>query len=159
MDYIVHGILQARILEWVAYPFSRWSFQPRGQTQVCCIAGGFFTSWATREVPLSLVSEVICPRLKERYAHTHACTFSLPHTLGSFGLREPCGWTWLNIPVLFNSLKVGKDHQSYLAQYMSLSGTSLQAVGLPRRLWEAWSSHTDAPNALIFFSFPQIPED
>ena len=48
MDYTVHGILQARILEWVAFPFSRGSPQPRDQTQVSCIAGGFFTSWATR---------------------------------------------------------------------------------------------------------------
>ena len=49
MDYTVHGILQARILEWVAFPFSRGSSQPRDRTQVCCIAGRFFTSWATRE--------------------------------------------------------------------------------------------------------------
>ena len=49
MDYTVHGILQARILEWVAFPFSRGSSQPRDQTQVSLIAGGFFTSWATRE--------------------------------------------------------------------------------------------------------------
>ena len=47
MDSTVHGILQARILEWV--PFSRVSSQSRGQTQVSHIAGGFFTSWATRE--------------------------------------------------------------------------------------------------------------
>ena len=40
----VHGILQARILEWVAISFSRRSFQPRDQTWVSCIAGGFFTS-------------------------------------------------------------------------------------------------------------------
>ena len=45
MDYTVHGILQARILEWVASPFSRGS----SQSQVSRIAGGFFTSWATRE--------------------------------------------------------------------------------------------------------------
>ena len=38
-----------RILEWVAYPFSRGSSQPRNQTGVSCITGGFFTSWATRE--------------------------------------------------------------------------------------------------------------
>ena len=38
-----------RTLEWVAYPFSRGSSQPRNQTGVSCIAGGFFTSWATRE--------------------------------------------------------------------------------------------------------------
>ena len=49
MDYTVHGILQARKPEWVAFPFSRGSSQPRDQTQVCHIAGRFFTSWATRE--------------------------------------------------------------------------------------------------------------
>ena len=49
MDYTVHGILQARILEWVAFPFSRGSSQPRDQIQVSHIAGRFFTSWATRE--------------------------------------------------------------------------------------------------------------
>ena len=49
MDYIVHGILQAKILEWVAFPFSRGSSQPRSWTQVSLSAGGFFTSWATRE--------------------------------------------------------------------------------------------------------------
>ena len=49
MDCIVHGILQARILEWVAFPFSRGSSQSRDRTQVSCIAGEFFTSWATRE--------------------------------------------------------------------------------------------------------------
>ena len=44
MDYTVHGILQARILEWVAVPFSRGSFQPRDLIQVSHIAGGCFTS-------------------------------------------------------------------------------------------------------------------
>ena len=43
------GILQARILEWVAFPSFRGSSQPRDGTQVSCIAGRFFTSWATRE--------------------------------------------------------------------------------------------------------------
>ena len=49
MDYTVHGILQPRLLEWVAFPFPRGSSQPRDQTQVSHIAGGFFTSWTTRE--------------------------------------------------------------------------------------------------------------
>ena len=44
LDYTVHGILQARILEWVDFPFSRGSSQPRNRTQVSRIAGGFFTS-------------------------------------------------------------------------------------------------------------------
>ena len=49
MDSRVHGIFQARILEWVVVPFSRGSSQPRDQTQVSHIAGRFFTSWTTRE--------------------------------------------------------------------------------------------------------------
>ena len=49
MNYTVHVILQARILEWVAVPLSREYSQPRDQTQVSRITGGFFTSWATRE--------------------------------------------------------------------------------------------------------------
>ena len=44
MDYTVHGILQARVLEWVAIPFSVRSSQPKDRTQVSCIAGGFFTA-------------------------------------------------------------------------------------------------------------------
>ena len=48
MDYTVHGILQARTLEWVAFPFSK-SSRPRIRTHVSHIVGGFFTSWATRE--------------------------------------------------------------------------------------------------------------
>ena len=43
MDYKVRGILQARILKWVAFPFSRESSQPRDQTQVSHITGRFFT--------------------------------------------------------------------------------------------------------------------
>ena len=46
---VVHGILQARILEWVAFPFSRGSSQPRDRSQVSRIAGGFFTNWVIRE--------------------------------------------------------------------------------------------------------------
>ena len=56
MDYSplgssVHGILQARILEWVTISFSRGSSQLRDQTQFC-IAGRFFTIWAFREAPI-----------------------------------------------------------------------------------------------------------
>ena len=45
----VHGILQERILEWVAISFSRGSSQSRDRNQVFCIAGRFFTIWATRK--------------------------------------------------------------------------------------------------------------
>ena len=76
MDYSqpgasVHGILQARILEWVAMPSSRGSSQARDQTQVSHIAVGFLTGWATREVqeywsgkPISSPGEVPDPGIK-----------------------------------------------------------------------------------------------
>ena len=58
MGYAVRGILQARVLEWVADPFSKGSSQPRNWTQVC-ITGGFFTSWATREALLIVPNDKI----------------------------------------------------------------------------------------------------
>ena len=45
----VHGILQARILEWLAISFSRGSSLPRNRTQISCIAGRWFANWAMRE--------------------------------------------------------------------------------------------------------------
>ena len=54
INYTVHGILQARILEWVAFPFSRGSSQPRDRTQVSHIAGRLFTSWARREAQIAV---------------------------------------------------------------------------------------------------------
>ena len=47
----VHGILQARILQWVFIPFSRESSWPTDWTWISCTAGRFFTIWATREAP------------------------------------------------------------------------------------------------------------
>ena len=64
MDYTVYGILQAKILEWVAFPFSGGSSQPRDQTQVSCVAGGSFTSLVTREATLSIISIIEGSALK-----------------------------------------------------------------------------------------------
>ena len=55
----VHGILQARILECIAIPFSRESSQPRGWTWVSCLAGRFFTVWASSNAHLSWSSLII----------------------------------------------------------------------------------------------------
>ena len=46
----IHGIFQARVLEWVAISFFRGSSWPRDRTQVFCIAGRHFTIWATWEI-------------------------------------------------------------------------------------------------------------
>ena len=62
----VHGILQTRILEWVAMPSSRASSLPRDRTRVSCTADGFFTIWVTREAQLYFdkncrnITEVLC---------------------------------------------------------------------------------------------------
>ena len=64
MDYglpgfSVHGILQARILEWIAFPFSRGTSQPRDGTLVSCITGRFFTIWATGKSQISASTQNI----------------------------------------------------------------------------------------------------
>ena len=71
MDYTVQGILQARILEQVAFPFSRWSSQPRDRTQISLIAGRFFISWATRKAqeywsrqPIPSLADLLNPGIK-----------------------------------------------------------------------------------------------
>ena len=54
MDYTVHEIIQVRILEWIAFPFSRESSQPRDRTQVSHTAGRFLTIGATREALMTI---------------------------------------------------------------------------------------------------------
>ena len=79
----VHGILQARILEWVAMPFSRGSSWPRNWTQVSRIGGRFFTIWATREVLVIIPAwtgywkglTFVCTPISEHYWHYFWCYF------------------------------------------------------------------------------------
>ena len=66
LGFSVHGILQARILEWVAIPLSRESSQPRDQTWVSCTSGRFFIIWATREAlqPDTSIKQIIKDYIK-----------------------------------------------------------------------------------------------
>ena len=69
VDYTAHGILQARILEWVAFPFSRASSQPRDRAQVSRTAGRFFISWATREAHMNVPNfrkEIVLLNIKNK---------------------------------------------------------------------------------------------
>ena len=66
----VHGIFQARILEWVAIPFSRGSWQPRDWTQASRTGSGFLTVWATREALKALV-KAIKRKKKTSWMTTH----------------------------------------------------------------------------------------
>ena len=59
MDYTVHRILLARILKWVAFPFSRGFAQPRDQTQVSCTAGAFFK--LSHQGSPRILEQVACP--------------------------------------------------------------------------------------------------
>ena len=67
---VVHGILQARILDWVTFHFSRESSQPRDRNHDSHIAGGFFTSWATREAQMKVKVSQSCPTLCNRMDYT-----------------------------------------------------------------------------------------
>ena len=108
----VHGISQARILEWVAISFSRASSQPRNRTRVSHTAGRLFTMWATREARDVLCSGTgsllrdttltnaffipLGPRPPLHMGtHTHWSLFSLPlpvnASLTHSGLNSPHG--------------------------------------------------------------------
>ena len=135
MDYTVHGILQDRILEWVAFPFSRGSSQPRDQTQVSNIAGRFFASWLTRE------------------AHIHT---SRPPNIYCFPITR---LTWMESKILcglsFYQLKliscqlwpqhwVSNDEQDHYELWSSQSGLCLLDYTI--RIQLPWTDRTDLKN-------------
>ena len=84
-QFSVHGVLQARILEWVAISFSKGSDRPRDWTWVSCVAGRFFTVWATREAPRS-------QGIPRKQSKEHACRQWVLKTW--IWLRSPCVWNW-----------------------------------------------------------------
>ena len=106
MDYTVRGILQARILEWVDFPFSRGSSQPRDWTQVSHSAGGFFTSWATREAqeywsgqPIHYSSDLPDQGIELGYLMRRADSLEKTLMLGKTKGRRRRGWQrmrWLD---------------------------------------------------------------
>ena len=76
--FSVHGIFQARVLEWVAFSFSRGSSQCRDQTQVSCIAGRRFTFWVAREAGTRVPQRQMQRNPRGRMLP------SIPSSLGSF---------------------------------------------------------------------------
>ena len=91
----VHGMVQARILEWIAIPFSRGSSQSRDWTQVSCIAGRFFTIWVTHYT----LSDV---KLSSRWEHADQSGERML-------LQGPCS---LPLPVRSGDLLKGKKPNS-----------------------------------------------
>ena len=92
MDDTVHGILQARILEWVAVLFCSGSSQTTDQTQVFHTASGFFTSWATREACTFEVKLLSCVRL---FAAPWTVAYQVPPSMGFSKLEY---WSELQFP-------------------------------------------------------------
>ena len=92
------GILQARILEWVAMLFSRGSSQLRHQTQVSCFAGRFSTLWATSSVQFncSVVSDSATP-----WTATHQASLSITN---SWILLNSCPLSWWCYPTISSSV-------------------------------------------------------
>ena len=87
----MNEILQVRILEWVAFPFSRGSSQLRGRTQVSHIAGGFFTIWALGKPGVAAKSLQSYPTLRpHRWQPTR-----LPRPWDSLGKSTGVGWHFL----------------------------------------------------------------
>ena len=95
----VHGILQARILEWVAIPFSRGSSQSSDQTQVSPNAGRFFTVWAPREALAQNNPRTKTARLEQTRAEPQHC-FLMRAGPGHCGrLQQAAVLRWSQAPV------------------------------------------------------------
>ena len=126
----VHGVLQARMLEWVAISFSRRSSQPRNWTQVSCIAGRFFTDWAKREAwsgwevenPLPIQGTQVQSLLQEDCTW-HRATKPMHHNCWASTLRaralhqekplkqEACTPQWRGVPACRNWRKPTRSNE------------------------------------------------
>ena len=112
-----------RILEWVAYSFSRASSRPRNQTRISCIAGGFFTNWAIREAH-TVGKLQLCPS----FCDPMIC--SLPGS-SDHGILQAKLLEWVTMPL-------PGDHPNPGIQPTSLCLLHWQAGSLPPSItWEA----------------------
>ena len=98
----VHGILQARILEWAAISFCRGSSQPRDWNWVSCIAGRFYTLWATREADTAYLQGKLI-RIKKTFKGSSplANPNSISGDLSQEFKRYKVFWTKMFISLLF----------------------------------------------------------
>ena len=158
----VHGIFQARVLEWVAVSFSRGSSWPRDQTQVSHTVGRRFTVWATREVPYDIK---LILKLKGR-RQWHPTPVLLPgKSLGQRSLvgcnpwgRE--GQTWLiDFTFTFHFHALEKEmatHSSVLAWRIT---RTVEPGGLPsmgsHRVGHDWSDLAAAAKLQDFWILAQ----
>ena len=115
------GILQARLLEWVAMPCSRGFPQPIDETQVSWIAGRFFTIWATREAGILLT-----PKIYASLLCNNTLTFSVFLSGASSPIHCPFVWVGLTPPLI-------PEGDSWLAE---ASGHIIHAFGHSNWFWD-----------------------
>ena len=121
-DSSIHGILLARILEWVTIPFSRGSSQPRDWTQFSLIAGRFFTVWATSEAPKMVQTLTKCTQhvLSSYYMNQQSHTWAFITEMWKLTLTQYIGkYQYMNVlATLFIieklSLNMQKTGHSYV---------------------------------------------
>ena len=131
-----------RILEWVAYPYSRASPQPRNQTGISCIAGGFFTNWAIREA-LDLTSPGTIYQF-ELCAFSTCCCNNLPQT-----------W-WLKTKTILSYSSVDQEvqHEHYWVKIEVLTRLCFFLEALWENSCLAFSRFSGPPMFLLsWFSF------
>ena len=130
----VHGISQARILEWVAISFSRGFSQHRDWTQVSCIAGRFITIWDTREALNSSVSSSVaqfCWTLTP-WTEARQATLSITNSRSLLKLMSSSSW-WCH-PTISSSVLSSYCLQSFpasrsflMTQFFASGGQSVRA--------------------------------
>ena len=129
MDYTFDAILQTRILEWIVFPFSRGSSQPRDWTQVSCIAGGFFTNWAMREAQgrwkwsiFSLLQWVIL-----QYVPCCNCILNTKLGIGSMVCYWYCGiWYAIGSMEIWYASKITDNTLCLFCTWWYLHGVDIQ---------------------------------
>ena len=118
----VHGILQARIVKLVAACFFRRSSQSRDRIQVSCIAGEFFTIWATRE------AHSMSKRYRNLLQSTNTCSFLLPKSqylpISTLPLiQKP--WKDYKFSVYYNFIFCKSNYRSGLHQPFDKNGSKM----------------------------------
>ena len=156
MDYSqpgssVHGILQARILEYVAISFSRESSQPRGWTHISCLAGRFFTIWATREAYSYINIKIDKTLSKEHLWISHIYFYVvIDFSVLSRYLFSVTGWIFLYVSsswIRWLWWRFTKKHRTirewelreaaeWQVDYMMES----RELGINGRQWRGWSA-------------------
>ena len=120
LDCTVHGILQARIQEWVAFPFSRGSSQHRDQTVVSCIAGRLFTNWAIREANLRKVLSILLLPYKS-HQYNEKASITQVTTWQDFNAKDSV----FKLRILISQKESLREKKEKLASKHYLLGTTI----------------------------------